>query len=59
MKVTLLIICIIFLLAFVPLVVIWALNTLFLLTIPYGFYTWLSVIILCGVIRGSSESSSS
>jgi len=32
---------------FVPLAVIWALNTLFImLAIPYNFYTWAAVVIL-------------
>ncbi len=34
------------LLLFWPLAVIWALNTLFGLTIPFTPWTWLSVIIL-------------
>lgn len=29
-----------------PLVLIWALNTLFLLGIPMNFWTWLSALIL-------------
>jgi len=29
-----------------PLAVIWSLNTLFSLSIPYDFYTWLAVIVL-------------
>lgn len=39
---------------FVPFTVIWAVNTLFapLLTIPYNFYTWLSVLILYGFFNG-------
>jgi hypothetical protein len=32
---------------FVPLAVIWALNTLFImLAIPYNFYTWAAVVVL-------------
>ena len=30
-----------------PLVIIWALNTLFItLSIPYSFWTWLAVVVL-------------
>lgn len=32
---------------FGPLVILWALNTLFpILAIPYNFYTWLATVIL-------------
>lgn len=31
---------------FMPLAVIWALNTLFSLGIAYGFYEWLAVFVL-------------
>jgi hypothetical protein len=31
---------------FVPLAVIWALNTLFSLSIAYGFYEWLAVLVM-------------
>lgn len=31
---------------FMPLAVIWALNTLFSLGIAYGFYEWLAVLVL-------------
>jgi hypothetical protein len=35
-----------------PLVVIWALNTLFSLGIAYTVWTWLAVIILLGAFKG-------
>ena len=31
---------------FGPMVIIWALNTLFVLSIPTNIYTWASIIIL-------------
>ena len=39
---------VILLVMFVPLAVIWALNTLFALAIPYTFWTWLAVLVLTG-----------
>ena len=37
-----------------PLLSIWALNTLFpVLAIPYTFETWLAVMLVGGMIRGS------
>jgi hypothetical protein len=37
-----------------PLLSIWALNTLFpVLAIPYTFETWLAVILVGGMFRGS------
>lgn len=34
-------------LIFIPLITIWALNTLFpILAIPYSFYSWLAVIVM-------------
>jgi hypothetical protein len=41
----LLILAIISLITFMPLAAIWALNTLFTLTIPYTFWTWLAVVV--------------
>lgn len=38
----------ILLLLFAPLAVIWALNTLFALAIPYTFWTWLAMLVLTG-----------
>lgn len=37
-----------------PLVVIWALNTLFNTGIAYGFWEWLSIVVLSSVINGSN-----
>jgi hypothetical protein len=37
-----------------PLLSIWALNTLFpVLAIPYAFDTWLAVMLVGGMFRGS------
>jgi hypothetical protein len=36
-----------------PLAIIWALNTLFLLAIPYNFWTWLAVVVLLILLGGS------
>ena len=36
-----------------PLAVIWALNTLFGMAIPYAFKTWLAVLVLTMVVGGS------
>jgi hypothetical protein len=38
---------------FMPLAAIWSLNTLFTLTIPYSFDTWLAAFVLSAVISGS------
>lgn len=38
------------LIIFGPLAVIWALNTLFSLAIPYVIETWAAVVILCGIV---------
>ena len=32
----------------VPFAVIWALNTLFVLGIPYTFWTWLAMLVVTG-----------
>lgn len=42
----LLILAIVVLILFMPLAVIWALNTLFTLSIPYTFWTWLAVVVM-------------
>ena len=34
-----------------PLAVVWALNTLFGLTIAYTWQTWLAVLLLAGVVK--------
>jgi hypothetical protein len=36
---------------FFPFAVIWALNTLFGLSIGYTFWTWLAVVVLSSVIN--------
>jgi hypothetical protein len=36
-----------------PLLVIWALNTLFNLSIAYGFFEWLAGLILLGYFKTS------
>ena len=36
-----------------PLLVIWSLNTLFVLGIPYNFFTWISIVILAAAVRGN------
>lgn len=43
----------------VPLVTIWALNTLFTLTIPYNVSTWFAVLWLSGILAGSKVSKKS
>jgi hypothetical protein len=36
-----------------PLALIWAVNTLFGLTIEYGFYQWLAAMILAGAVKAN------
>jgi len=43
--------------AFGPLAGIWALNTLFGLTIAYTFKTWLAAIVLAVIIGSTSKMS--
>lgn len=43
---------------FIPMLVIWALNTLFALSIAYTFINWAAVYVLIAVFRGGSSSSS-
>jgi hypothetical protein len=38
---------------FAPLILIWSLNTLFGLTIAYGFYEWLAGLFLLGFLKQS------
>jgi len=45
-KLTAILISALLLAIFWPLVVIWALNTLFALGIAYTFWTWLAVLVL-------------
>jgi len=58
MPAILIILLIIALIAIGPLLSIWALNTLFALAIPFTWKTWLAALILGGVVKGSSSSSS-
>lgn len=40
-----------------PLLTIWSLNTLFpVLAIPYSIETWLSTVVIAGIIRGDGVS---
>ena len=44
-----------FLIIIGPIATIWSLNTLFpVLAIPYSFNTWLSALILAGVVGGTT-----
>lgn len=45
--------------AFWPLAIIWALNTLFALAIPYSFWTWLAVVVLTYTLSGVKQDSKS
>ena len=48
----LLLIVFLFLIALGPILIIWALNTLFpALAIPYDFYTWAATVLLMAAIR--------
>jgi hypothetical protein len=38
---------------FGPLALIWAMNTLFGLTIEYGFFQWLAAAILAGAVKAN------
>jgi hypothetical protein len=52
--IALMIVLLIVLIAIGPIVVIWALNTLFpVLAIQFTFYTWLSVVILGAFLRAN------
>lgn len=42
------IICVVIVLG--PLAIIWALNTLFALAIPFAFKTWLATFVLAGAL---------
>lgn len=41
---------------FIPIAVIWALNTLFALGIALTFKTWLATLVLSGIVYGGSSS---
>jgi hypothetical protein len=52
--IVLMIILVIVLIAIGPIVVIWALNTIFpILAIQFTFYTWLAVVILGAFLRAN------
>ena len=52
--IALMIVLLIVLIAIGPIVVIWALNTLFpVLAIQFTFYTWLAVVILGAFLRAN------
>ena len=47
---------VVFLIVIGPILVIWALNTLFpVLAIPYDIWTWLAVVILGAFVRANVE----
>ena len=41
---------------FIPIALIWALNTLFALAIPFTVKTWAAALILGGIVSSSSVS---
>jgi hypothetical protein len=43
------------LIVFGPLATIWSLNTLFMLSIPFTFKTWLAALYLSGIVGGVVE----
>lgn len=52
----LIVVLIVALVVFMPLAVVWALNTLFGLAIAYTFKTWLAALIICGCVGGTKAS---
>jgi cellulose synthase/poly-beta-1,6-N-acetylglucosamine synthase-like glycosyltransferase len=59
-KLILLIILLLTIVFFAPFITIWSMNTLFALTIPYTFWTWvamswLSLVTFGGVIHASKK----
>lgn len=55
MLVVLLLILFIGILVGFPLAVIWGINTLFATSIPYTFWTWLSVVLLGKFVRSRNK----
>lgn len=55
MKTIMLTIVVLLLIIFLPLSVIWALNTLFELTIHYGIDTWAAVMILTTILGAKAS----
>ena len=49
----LIVIFLVSIIAFFPLAIIWALNTLFSLGIAYGFYEWLATFLLLSVFNAN------
>jgi len=43
---------IIVLLSIAPLLLFWAVNELFAVSIPFTFWTWLAAVVLLGLVRG-------
>ena len=52
--IAIIVLCLI-LLACVPLLLIWSLNTLFGLGVAYSFKTWLATLVLAGAVGGASK----
>lgn len=50
---TLLIVFAICVIIFGPLALIWSVNTLFGLTIEYGFFQWLAAAVLAGAVKAN------
>jgi hypothetical protein len=46
-------IMLVLIIAFFPLAIIWALNTLFSLGIAYGFYEWMATFLLLSVFNAN------
>ena len=52
-KIMAILIIVVVILAFVPIVTIWALNTLFHLGIPYALNTWAAILVLFSILGGT------
>ncbi len=57
MKIILVVVVVVALVAAAPCAIIWALNTLFALTIPFTFKTWLAALVLGGCVSSSTRRS--
>jgi hypothetical protein len=51
------VICCMLIIVFMPLAIIWALNTLFALSIAYTIKTWLAIFVICFVFNGNKVGS--
>ena len=40
---------------FVPILSIWAVNTLFALSIPYTIKTWFAALVVIGILKGNLD----